>query len=98
MVIPPTAPAKLHFFSYKSAFLFFSFVLVSNLILTPLLRITGMDIQLILYLINTIAISSGMTAVIVFVEKKFRGKKQTTALFMTLLLTCLIVCYFIVYR
>ncbi|MEH7479718.1 hypothetical protein V7157_01155 [Neobacillus drentensis] len=98
MSTTPAASPKLHFFSYKSASLFFGFILVFNLIFNPLLRVMGVDQQLALYLINTIGISVGLTGVIVFIEGKFKTKKQMTALFLSLFSGCLLVCYLIVYQ
>ncbi|MGG3564615.1 hypothetical protein ABES03_23765 [Neobacillus rhizosphaerae] len=94
----PVPSPKLHFFSYKSGFLFFGFILVFNLIFNPLLRVSGVDQQLSLYLINSIGISVGLTGVLVLIEGKFKTKKQMTALFFSLLIGCLLSCYLIVYR
>ena len=94
----PVAPPKLHFFSYKSAILFFSFVFISNLIFNPLLSFIGVEKQLALYLINSIAISVGLTAVIVLVEIKFTSSKQMTVLFLSLFVFCMGVGWLIIYR
>ncbi|KMY50922.1 hypothetical protein [Peribacillus loiseleuriae] len=92
-----TSP-KLHFFSYKGAFLFFSFVLIFNLLFTPLLQIIGVDKYMALYIGNTFVISVGLTAVLVFIEGKCKGIKQILTLFFSLLIFCAMVCYLIVYR
>jgi hypothetical protein len=94
----PVSSPKLHFFSYKSGFLFFGFILVFNLIFNPLLRMIGVDQQLALYIINTIGISVGLTSVMVLIEGKFKTKKQMTALFFSLFIGSLLACYLIVYR
>ncbi|MEH6992835.1 hypothetical protein V7075_08990 [Neobacillus drentensis] len=98
MSTSPVPSPKLHFFSYKSAFIFFSFILVFNLIFTPLLTVLGVDQQLALYLINTIAISVGLTGVIVLIEGKCKTKKQAAALLLSLFIGCLLVCYVIVFQ
>lgn len=89
--------SRFHFFSYKGAFLFFSFILIFNLIFNSLMNIVGIDKQLSLYIDNTFAISLGLTILIVFVEGKLKNKKQGYILFLSLLLLSSIACYFIVY-
>jgi|SRR6478752_2762438 hypothetical protein len=89
--------SRFHFFSYKGAFLFFSFILIFNLIFNSLMNIVGIDKQLSLYIGNTFAISLGLTILIVFVEGKLKNKKQGYILFLSLLLLSSIACYFIVY-
>lgn len=89
--------SRFHFFSYKGAFLFFSFILIFNLIFNSLMNIVGIDKQLSLYIGNTFAISVGLTILIVFVEGKLKNKKQGYILFLSLLLLSSIACYFIVY-
>ncbi|MFI8494917.1 hypothetical protein ACIGC1_18740 [Peribacillus butanolivorans] len=88
---------RIHFFSYKSAFLFFSFILVFNFIFNTLMNAFGIDKQLSLYLGNTLAISAGLTIVIILVEGKFKNKKQATLLFLSLLAVSALVCYAIIY-
>ncbi|KQU20443.1 hypothetical protein ACWF7H_17790 [Peribacillus butanolivorans] len=88
---------RIHFFSYKSAFLFFSFILVFNFIFNTLMNAFGIDKQLSLYLGNTFAISAGLTIVIILVEGKFKNKKQATLLFLSLLAVSALVCYAIIY-
>ncbi|MFF2586280.1 hypothetical protein ACFVSS_00105 [Peribacillus butanolivorans] len=88
---------RIHFFSYKSAFLFFSFILVFNFIFNTLMKAFGIDKQLSLYLGNTFAISAGLTIVIILVEGKFKNKKQATLLFLSLLAVSALVCYAIIY-
>ncbi|MDM5153045.1 hypothetical protein QUF88_03790 [Bacillus sp. DX1.1] len=89
--------SRIHFFSYKSAFLFFSFILAFNLIFNPLMNAVGIDKQLSMYLGNTFAISAGLTIVITLVEGKFKNKKQALNLFLSLLVVSALICYFIVY-
>ncbi|PJN90113.1 hypothetical protein [Bacillus sp. mrc49] len=88
---------KIHFFSYKSAFIFFSFILVFNFIFNALMDALGMDKQLSLYLGNTCAISAGLTIVICLVEGKFKNKKQASLLFLSLLAVSAVVCHAIIY-
>jgi hypothetical protein len=88
---------RIHFFSYKSAFLFFSFILVFNFIFNTLMNGFGIDKQLSLYLGNTFAISAVLTIVIILVEGKFKNKKQATLLFLSLLAVSALVCYAIIY-
>lgn len=89
--------SRFHFFSYKGAFLFFSFILIFNLIFNSLMNIVEIDKQLSLYIGNTFAISLGLTILIVCVEGKLKNKKQGYILFLSLLLLSSIACYFIVY-
>ncbi|EJQ46378.1 hypothetical protein BWGOE4_35760 [Bacillus mycoides] len=89
--------SKIHFFSYKSAFLLFSFILVFNLIFNPLMNVGGIDKQLSLYLGNTFAFSAGLTVVITLVEGKFKNKKQALILFLSLIVVSALICYPIVY-
>jgi hypothetical protein len=89
--------SRFHFFSYKGTFLFFSFILIFNLIFNSLMSALGMDKQLSLYIGNTFAISLGLTILIAFVEGKLKNKKQGYILFLSLLLLSSIACYFIVY-
>ncbi|PFE03510.1 hypothetical protein COE15_00360 [Bacillus cereus] len=89
--------SRIHFFSYKSAFLFFSFILVFNLIFNPLMNAVGIDKRLSLYLDNIFAISAGLTLVLIFVEGKFKNKKQALILFLSLLVASALICYPIVY-
>ncbi|MCM3763660.1 hypothetical protein [Neobacillus niacini] len=93
----PVPTPKLHFFSYKSAFLFFGFILVFNLIFNPILGFFGVNKQLALYLINSLGISGGLTGAIVLIEGKFKTKKQMAMLFSALLAVCLVICYLIVF-
>ncbi|PGH77974.1 hypothetical protein CN899_29275 [Bacillus thuringiensis] len=89
--------SKIHFFSYKGAFLFFSFILVFNFICNPIMNAVGMDKQLSLYLGNTFSISVGLTIVITFVEGKFKNRKQAFIFFLSLLVVSALICYLIVY-
>ncbi|MFJ7754018.1 hypothetical protein ACQKGI_04515 [Peribacillus muralis] len=89
--------SRIHFFSYKSAFLFFSFILVFNFIFNAMMNALGMDKQLSLYLGNTFAISAGLTMVICLVEGKFKNKKQASLLFLSLLAVSAVVCYAIIF-
>lgn len=95
--IKMNSTSRIHFFSYKSAFLFFSFILVFNLIFNPLLGFLGVNKQLALYVINSLGISGGLTGVVVLIEGKFKTKKQMLMLFSSLLAVCLIICYVIVF-
>ncbi|WP_282035298.1 hypothetical protein [Metabacillus indicus] len=88
---------KIHFFSYKSAFLFFCFVLALNLMVNPLLNGMGVDEKLSLLLINTIGISTGLVLILVLIEGKFRDKKKSGLLFLCLLLLSGLVCFSILY-
>ncbi|AOH55404.1 hypothetical protein ABE28_013685 [Peribacillus muralis] len=89
--------SRIHFFSYKSAFFFFSFILVFNFIFNAMMNALGMDKQLSLYLGNTFAISAGLTMVICLVEGKFKNKKQASLLFLSLLAVSVVVCYAIIF-
>ncbi|MCK1991209.1 hypothetical protein GW626_12760 [Peribacillus muralis] len=89
--------SRIHFFSYKSAFLFFSFILVFNFIFNTVMNAFEIDKQLSLYLGNTLAISAGLTMVICLVEGKFKNKKQASLLFLSLLAVSALVCYAIIY-
>ncbi|WP_057912676.1 hypothetical protein [Peribacillus muralis] len=89
--------SRIHFFSYKSAFLFFSFILVFNFIFNTVMNAFEIDRQLSLYLGNTLAISAGLTMVICLVEGKFKNKKQASLLFLSLLAVSALVCYAIIY-
>ncbi|MFS0784733.1 hypothetical protein [Bacillus sp. 1P06AnD] len=89
--------ANIHYFSYKSAFLFFVFILVFNLIFNPVLSMAGLGTKASLYVVNTLGISLGLTAVIIFVEGKFKNKKQGSLLFGSLLVVSAAVCYAVIY-
>lgn len=88
---------RIHFFSYKSAFLFFVFILLMNLVFNPVMNVVGLDRLMSLFLVNTIAISVGLTGIIILIEGKFQNRKQASILFLTLLVFSAIVCYSIVY-
>ncbi|MCK1982575.1 MULTISPECIES: hypothetical protein [Peribacillus] len=90
--------SRIHFFSYKSAFLFFSFILVFNFIFNGLMEAFEINKQLSLYLGNTFAISAGLTMVVCFVEGKFKNKKHASLLFLSLLAVSALVCYAIIYK
>ncbi|MGE7762204.1 hypothetical protein [Peribacillus sp. NPDC097895] len=89
--------SRIHFFSYKSAFLFFSFILVFNFIFNTVMNAFEIDKQFSLYLGNTFAISAGLTMVVCLVEGKFKNKKQASLLFLSLLAVSALVCYAIIY-
>lgn len=57
----------------------------------------GIDKRLSLYLDNIFAISAGLTLVLIFVEGKFKNKKQALILFLSLLVASALICYPIVY-
>lgn len=89
--------SRIHFFSYKSAFLFFVFILVFNFVFNPALTALGIDKHLSLYLVNTFGISVGLTLIIRLVEGKFKNKKHASILFLSLLALSAFVCYAIVF-
>ncbi|WP_214744961.1 hypothetical protein [Exiguobacterium sp. s189] len=91
------AAQKIHFFSYKSAFLFFSFILALNLVVNPLLTGFGVNETLSLFLINTVGISVGLVFVLVWVEGKFKQKKKAGILLLSLLILSGSVCFSILY-
>ncbi|MFD6211015.1 hypothetical protein [Peribacillus sp. NPDC060253] len=88
--------SRIHFFSYKSAFLFFSFILVFNFIFNTVMNAFEIDKRFSLYLGNTFAISAGLTMVVCLVEGKFKNKKQASLLFLSLLAVSALVCYAII--
>lgn len=90
--------AGLHFFSYKSAFLFFSFIIVFNLIFNPIMNSLEIDKHLSLFIGNSFAISAGLTMITNFVEGKCKTKKKSAILFLSLLAVSTMVCYVIVYQ
>ncbi|MGG0175088.1 hypothetical protein [Gottfriedia acidiceleris] len=89
---------NLHFFSYKGAFAFFVFILAFNLIFNPVLLLLGMTRDLAVFITNSIGLSVGLTSVIVFIEGKFKNKKQALILFFTLLVFCTVTCYLVVFN
>lgn len=89
---------KIHFFSYKSAFLFFIFILAFNLIFNPVLQLIGMSKEFALFATNSIGLSIGLTSILVFIEGKFKNKKQSLILFFSLLVFCTITCYAVVFN
>ncbi|TDL82893.1 hypothetical protein E2R53_04950 [Peribacillus frigoritolerans] len=88
---------RIHFFSYKSAFLFFCFMLILNLVLNPILYGFGIDKELSLFLVNTIGISACLVLILVFIEGKFKEKKKSGQLFLLLLLLNGLICFSILY-
>ncbi|XZF75490.1 hypothetical protein ACSBO6_18220 [Bacillus sp. AL-1R] len=89
---------NLHFFSYKAAFTFFVFILAFNLIFNPVLHFFGMTKDLAVFITNSIGLSVGLTGVIVFIEGKFKNKKQALILFFTLLVFCTVTCFLVVFN
>lgn len=89
---------KFHFFSYKSAFLFFIFILAFNLIFNPIFQLIGMTKEFALFITNSLGLSIGLTTIIVFIEGKFKNKKQSFTLFFSLLVFCTITCYIVVFN
>lgn len=89
---------KLHFFSYKSAFLFFIFILAFNLIFNAVFQYIGMTKEFALFATNSLGLSIGLTTIIVFIEGKFKNKKQASKLFFSLLVFCTVTCYIVVFN
>ncbi|WP_088042712.1 hypothetical protein [Bacillus sp. EAC] len=89
---------NLHFFSYKAAIVFFVFILAFNLIFNPVLLFIGMSKNLAVFITNSIGLSVGLTSVIVFIEGKFKNKKQASILFISLLAFCIVTCYIVVFN
>ncbi|PGS49843.1 hypothetical protein [Bacillus sp. AFS041924] len=89
---------NLHFFSYKGAFVFFAFILAFNLIFNPVILLIGMSKDLAVFITNSIGLSVGLTSVIVFIEGKFKNKKQASILFFSLFVFCTVTCYIVVFN
>ncbi|MCE4048555.1 hypothetical protein [Bacillus sp. Au-Bac7] len=88
---------NLLFFSYKSAAIFFSLILIFNLVFVPLLSATGVNQQAALSIVNSIGISSALTFVIVWIERKLNNKKHVITLFLALLVGCSLGCFLLVF-
>jgi len=88
----------IHFFSYRSAFLFFGFILIFNLIFNYVMNALGVGYNHALYIGNMFAISGSLTFILSVVEGKIKGKKQCYTLFFSLLFLSAIAGYFIVYK
>ncbi|TRZ39455.1 hypothetical protein CEQ21_00305 [Niallia circulans] len=91
---------NLLFFSYKSAWIFFSCILILNLFVVPFLTYIGVNQQVALFLINTLGISASLTYVVVRVEGKLikHKHKHSFSLFMSLLIVSSIVCSILVFQ
>lgn len=89
---------NLLFFSYKSAWIFFSCILILNLFVVPFLTYIGVNQQVALFLINTLGISASLTYVVVRVEGKLIKHKHSFSLFMSLLIVSSIVCSILVFQ
>lgn len=89
---------NLLFFSYKSAWIFFSCILILNLFVVPFLTYIGVNQQVALFLINTLGISATLTYVVVRVEGKLNKHKHSISLFMSLLIVSSIVCSILVFQ
>mgnify|MGYP001110216070 CR=1 FL=1 len=88
---------NLLFFSYKSAWIFFSCILILNLFVVPFLTYISINQQVALFLINTLGISATLTYVVVRVEGKLNKHKHGISLFMSLLIVSSIVCSILVF-
>lgn len=84
-------------FSYKGAFLFFTFVILANLLFTPLLTAIGLSNQMSLFLANSITCSIGLAFVVLVIEKKYKDKLHALKFFLFLLFLCTAASYYLVF-
>ncbi|EIT86371.1 hypothetical protein A374_05386 [Fictibacillus macauensis ZFHKF-1] len=89
--------SSLHYFSYRSAFVFFFFLFLMNVCGHPLLVGMGLSENLSLFVVNSLAVSIGMTGVLRLLEGRLRERKALVGVFALLLVVSGITCFAILF-
>ncbi|UPM54856.1 hypothetical protein [Gottfriedia acidiceleris] len=84
-------------FNYKSAIIFFSFVIIINLLLCPLIQQIGFAYQTSLFIANSIACSIGLPFVVLKLEGKYKNRRQALKFILISTAVCTLMSYFLLF-
>lgn len=84
--------------NYKNAFVFFLLAILGNLILTPILIYLGAQVELSLFIANSVSMSTSALYVMLIMNQVFKeSKKKAWFLVGAVTLITTILCYYFIY-
>lgn len=89
--------SKIIRFRFKSALFFLTFAVVSNFLFTPLLLQMGLDREMAMFLVNSIAGSIGVAIVVLVLEGKYRNRLQALRFCLGTAVIVTASCYYLVF-